>query len=106
PVVAEAHLARRLLHLGLAPGVFAVADLDQLLGRVGDHLAAEIFHQPVAPDRVADDGAFARSHRRTTAASASPAAATTAAAAARVEVGKLARALGQAAELLAQQRRI
>ena len=42
PVVAEAHLARRLLHLGLAPGELALGDREQLLGRVGDHLGAEL----------------------------------------------------------------
>ena len=31
PVVAEAHVARRLIHLVLGPRVFAIADLDELL---------------------------------------------------------------------------
>ena len=45
PVVAEPHLARRLLHLLLVPRELAVGERDELLGRVGNHLVGEIEHQ-------------------------------------------------------------
>ena len=41
PIVAVAHLARRLFHLGLAPRKFLVGDLDQFFGRVRDHFVLE-----------------------------------------------------------------
>jgi hypothetical protein len=42
PVVAEPHLARRLLHLLFLPGELLVGEGDELLGRVGDHLVGEV----------------------------------------------------------------
>ncbi len=55
PVVAEPQLARRLLHLGFAPRVLAVADFDQLLRRVRDHLARKVLQESFAPDRISHD---------------------------------------------------
>ncbi len=56
PVVV-AHLFGGLFHLGFAPGVLLVRDLDELLGRVGDHLVFELVEEGLAADWVADDGA-------------------------------------------------
>ena len=58
PVVAVTHFARRLLHLGFAPGQFLVRDLDQLLGRVRDHLVLQFLQQSFPADRIADDRRF------------------------------------------------
>ena len=60
PVVALAHLARGLLHLVLAPGQLVAGELDQLFGRVRDHLVLELAQEGLAADRVADDLAIPR----------------------------------------------
>src|SRR5262249_15717328 len=54
-IVAEAQLARRLLHLVLAPVQLFPADGDQLLGRIRDHLGRQLDHQALAANRVPDD---------------------------------------------------
>ena len=56
PVLSEPQLARRLEHPLLAPGELPIRDRDQLLRRVGDHLAGQVGRHPVRADRVADDG--------------------------------------------------
>ena len=67
PVVAEAHLARRLLHLVLAPCEFLVGERDELLGRVRNHVVAQVANQAFAAARLALDlrrVGFARRARR------------------------------------------
>src|SRR3972149_3198270 len=59
PLVAEPHLARRLLDLAQAERVLPLRDRDQFRGRVGNHLVLEVGLEPVGADRVADDGARA-----------------------------------------------
>ena len=53
PVVAQLHLAGRLLHFLLAPGELPLADGDQLIGRVRQPLAADAGGQGLGPDRRA-----------------------------------------------------
>ena len=55
PVVAVAHVARGLFHFVLAPGELGLGELDQLFGRVRDHLELELAQEGLAADRVADD---------------------------------------------------
>ena len=55
PVIAEAHRARGLLHLGLAPGEVAVGERDQLLRRIGDHVVAEVGDETFPAARLALD---------------------------------------------------
>ena len=51
PVVAQAHLASGLLHLALAPAQLLAGEVDQLFGRVRDHLRLELAQQCIAADR-------------------------------------------------------
>ena len=54
--VGLAHFPRGSFHFALAPGQLAFGQFDQLLGRVGNQLVAQVGHQGVPADRVADDG--------------------------------------------------
>ena len=53
PVIAEAHLARRLQHLLVAPGKFLLGERDQLLRRVRNHGLGQILNQAFAAARRA-----------------------------------------------------
>ena len=57
PVVPEAHLARRLPHLLLAPRELFLAERDQLLRRIRDHLVRQILLEPEAAAGVARNAA-------------------------------------------------
>ena len=55
PIVAEAEVARGLLHLTEREGVLPLGNGDQLLRRIRNHLVREIFCQPNFADRVTND---------------------------------------------------
>src|SRR2546425_115553 len=55
PVVAVSKLARSFHHLVLAPGHLFLRDVDQLFGRVGDHLVGQLDHERFAAYWIADD---------------------------------------------------
>ncbi len=64
PIVAKTHGARGLLHLGLAPGILFLGQVDDLLRGVRDQLAGQLSNECLAADGPAVDAAVVRRLRR------------------------------------------